>query len=174
MKTIEQRLADHAAWLARGEGAAGRLVEHGDALPGANLTGADLSYAYLTGASLADANLRRANLRRANLRHANLSGVDLHDAHLSCANLTGADLTGAIGITSAGPIGRERRIIYAVDHGDRVMVQAGCRWDTAEAVVAAIESGYSDAPAMRDAYILAVRFMVATLEAQRSTAAEQH
>lgn len=88
-------------------------------------------------------------------------------AVLRWVNLCGADLRGARGITSAGPVGRKRRIIYAVDHGDRVMVQAGCRWDTADAVIEAIKADYADAPAMRDAYVATVRAMVATLEAQR-------
>ena len=161
-KTIEQRLDDHSAWLARGMTGEGQLSEHHNALAGADLRGADLRgadlrWSDLTGAILYDADLTGADLRAADLRGANLGG----------ANLGGAYLFGAHGIVSAGPVGRERRIVYAVDHDDRVMVQAGCRWDTADAVVAAIEDGYADAPAMRDAYVATVRAMVATLEAQR-------
>lgn len=114
--------------------------------------------ARLGGADLRDADLHWSDLRGANLRGANLAG----------ANLAGADIRGAKGIASAGPVGRQGRIVYAVDHGgDRVMVRAGCRWDTAAAVIAAIETDYSEEPTARDAYIAAIRWMVAALEAQR-------
>ena len=159
MSTLTDRLAAHLAWIAssRRVNDPRRLVEHGDALRGAGLRGADLRSADLSGADLSGADLRNADLRSADLSGADLSGADLR----------GADLSYARGIVSAGPVGRMRRIIHAVDRDDRVMVQTGCRWDTADAVIAAIETDYDDAPAMRDAYILAVRAMVATLEAQR-------
>jgi len=141
---IAERLVAHAAWVAAGRPVddSRQLIVHDDAL-------------------------RRADLFGASLIGANLRGADLGGANLGFAALTGANLRGASGITSAGPVGLERRFVYAVDHGDRIMVQAGCRWDTADAVIAAIETDYAPHVAMRDAYVGAVRMMVATLGAAR-------
>jgi len=136
-------------------------------LGGAALHGADLGRANLRGANLRDANLHDANLGFARLSGADLGGADLRSAVLRGANLHGANLIGAVGIASAGPVGRTRRVVYAVDHGDCIMVQAGCRWDTADAVIAAIETDYALHAAMCEAYVSSVRTMVATLGTAR-------
>jgi uncharacterized protein YjbI with pentapeptide repeats len=169
MRDLKTILSNHAAWLADG-------MPAGDGRR-ADLYGAYLRDADLTGANLSDANLHEADLTGADLHDANLTGAYLRDADLHDANLTGAylrdadlhdaNLTGAIGITSRGPVGHEERTIYAVDHGDRVMVQAGCRWQTADEVVTAIERDYADSD-LREPYIAAVREMVAEIEAQRA------
>ena len=87
----------------------------------------------------------RANLRGANLHGANLSGAYLHGANLSGADLSGAylygaNLGGAEGIVSFGPIGKNGRIGYAVQHTDGPMFALGCFWgdlkDTRAAIVA--------------------------------------
>ena len=93
----------------------------------------------------------RANLRGANLRGANLSGADL----------TGANLDGAAGIASIGPVGRQRRMIYAVAHDDGPKVQAGCWWGSVEATIARIEVAYADDHSARDLYVAAVRAVAA-------------
>jgi hypothetical protein len=170
--TITEKLQAHAEWLGRGRTGAGRLVEHGADLIGADLSGADLSGADLIGAHLTGAHLIGANLIGACLHGAHLHGADLIGAHLRGADLSGADLIGAHGIASAGPVGRRRRIIYAVDHGDRVMVQAGCRWDTSDAVLAAIAEDYADDP-LRESYEAAVRWLVLAVEASRSASDNQ-
>jgi hypothetical protein len=184
MRDLETILADHAAWVAdgrpardcrqanlRGANLAGVDLTGANlryaGLRGANLRGANLRCAELPGANLSDAILRNANLRGAILRGANLRGANLRCAHLRYAYLAHTDLRCAIGITSRGPVGIRDRTIYAVDHGDRVMVQAGCRWETADEVIAAIERDYADS-ALRGPYIAAVREMVAELEAQRA------
>ena len=153
MRDLKTIMSNHAAWVTDG-------MPSGDDrradLYGADLRGADLHDAYLYGADLHDVYLRDADLHDA----------DLHDAYLRDADLRDADLTGAIGITSRGPVGLSARTIYAVDHADRVMVQAGCRWDTSDEVIAAIERDYVECD-LRVLYIAAVREMVAELEAQR-------
>jgi hypothetical protein len=116
-------------------------------LSGANLRGANLSGANLFGANLSGANLRGANLSDANLRGADLSDADLSDANLSGANLSGADLRGADlrgaeSIVSFGPVGRERRIGYAVRHNGNAMVQLGCFWGAEDQAFAAIADKY--------------------------------
>jgi hypothetical protein len=68
---------------------------------------------------------------RANLAGANLAG----------ANLAGANLTRAKGIAWAGPVGSEGRTVYAVDHGETVMVQAGCWWGSVDELRARIAPG---------------------------------
>jgi len=149
MKTTAERLADHRAWLVDGmpDDDSRRLVERDANLINADLTGADLRYS----------DLRSADLRSADLRSARLNGAYLHGAYLH----------GARGITSAGPVGREGHMVYAVDRGDCVMVHAGFCWDAADAAITTIKRDYTDAPVMGDAYIATVRAMVATLEAQR-------
>ena len=149
MRDIKTILDGHAAWLA-------------DGAPSGDDRRADLTGATLTGAYLSDANLRDANLRGAIPYDADLTGADL-----TGADLTGAVLRGAIGITSRGPVWHEERTIYAVDHGDRVMIKAGCRWETADEVIAAIERDYVECD-LGVPYIAAVREMVAELEAQRA------
>jgi hypothetical protein len=88
------------------------------------------------------ADLRKANLWRADLRKANLHGADLRKAdlwradlqgvYLQKADLQGVYLQGAKGIIQLGPMPTSGRFIYAVDHVDKVMVQAGCFWGTLE------------------------------------------
>ena len=137
----------------------------------ANLSGANLYRADLTGANLSVANLYGANLRGAdlygsNLRGANLYGADLRGANLTGANLYGADLygsnlRGATGIAAIGPVGRSRRIVYAVAHDDDPMVQAGCWWGSVADTIASIEADYANDLAARDRYIAAVRAVAA-------------
>ena len=123
----------------------------GAVLTGAVLSGADLSGAILHGADLSDAYLSEANLRGANLRGANLRGADL----------SGAVLSGATGIAAIGPVGRQRRLVYAVAHDDGPMIQAGCWWGSVEDTIARIGADYSDDPAARDRYVAAVRAVAA-------------
>ena len=111
---------------------------------------------------------KRAYLSGANLSVADLSGANLSGANLSRANLSGADLSWAVGITSAGPVGVERRIVYAVKHETCVMVQAGCSWATADDTRAKIRERYADSTGReqhRAAYLAAIDFMVAALGA---------
>ena len=102
-------------------------------LSGANLMAADLSGVNLIGAnlrgvSLNGANLNGANLNGANLSGADLTGVNLNGADLNRADLIGTDLNRAHGVAVAGPVGTSARTIYAIDHGWRIMVHAGCWW----------------------------------------------
>jgi hypothetical protein len=141
-----------------------------------NFAYAKLCRVDLIGVDLTGANLRHANLSGANLTGAALSGGGLSGAGLSGANLTGADLYGvdlygvdlyrAVGIVSAGPVGDSKRMLYAVDHGDRIMVQAGCRFASSGEVMAAIEKDYAGSPLLAP-YVSAVRWMVEQLEAER-------
>jgi hypothetical protein len=98
---------------------------------------ADLSGASLRGADLSGADLSWADLSGADLRGANLSEADL-----SGASLREADLSGANQIISFGPVGREKRIGYAVKHGDVCMVKLGCFWGTEAEALTAIEAKY--------------------------------
>ena len=182
--------APHLAWLAsQGHPARYALPDgteavranlhganlHGANLRVANLSGADLSGAYLigadlrgadlSGADLSGANLRVSDLSGANLRVADLSGADLRGANLrgadlSGADLSGADLSGAGGIASIGPVGRQRRMVYAVAH-DGPKVQAGCWWGSVEDTIARIEADYADDHSARDLYVAAVRAVAA-------------
>ncbi len=111
-------------------------------LRGADLYGANLRDANLRGADLSGANLRDADLRDADLRGADLYGADLRDANLGGADLGGANLGGANLVYSFGPIGRERRIGYAVAHADGALVKLGCFWGTEAKALAAIEAKY--------------------------------
>ena len=140
---------------------------HGACLRGANLTGADLSGADLRGADLSDVNLTGAYLSGASLIGANLIGADLRDADLTGANLTSANLRGANGIRSAGPIGAEGRLIYAVSHVDGPRIYAGCFAGTVAEMISAVEERYADGTGReqyRAAYLAAVAF-VATIGA---------
>ena len=103
----------------------------------------------------------RANLSGADLRWANLSGADLRGADLSGADLSRADLSGADGIASIGPVGRQRRMVYAVAHDDGPKVQAGCWWGSVEDTIARIEADYADDHSARDRYVAAVRAVAA-------------
>ena len=147
--------APHLAWLAsQGHPARYALPDGTEAvranLHGANLHGANLRVANLSGADLSGAYLIGADLRGANLRGADLSGADL----------SGADLSGAGGIASIGPVGRQRRMVYAVAH-DGPKVQAGCWWGSVEDTIARIEADYADDHSARDLYVAAVRAVAA-------------
>ena len=157
----------HQRWIASG-GAFGAIA----ALTEADLTDADLAGAILAcvafaGARLAGADLRGADLRDAHMRHADLRGADLRGADIRRAELRGADLRDAKGIASIGPVGRRGRMIYAVDHGDRVMIQAGCRWATADEVRAAVRADYADDP-REVAYLAAIDAIEAIVIAGRA------
>ena len=117
-------------------------------------------YALPDGTEAVRANLHGANLHGANLRVANLSGADLSGAYLIGADLRGADLSGAGGIASIGPVGRQRRMVYAVAH-DGPKVQAGCWWGSVEDTIARIEADYADDHSARDLYVAAVRAVAA-------------
>ena len=111
-------------------------------LRGANLIGAKLDEAYLRGADLSEASLIGANLIGADLSEADLSGAYLSAAKLDGAYLRGAYLRGALSIVSFGPVGKERRIGYAVAHDDGPRVQLGCFWGTLAEACAAIRAQY--------------------------------
>ena len=102
----------------------------------------------------------KADLSRAYLREANLSGAYLREANLSEANLSGADLSGAKSIISFGPIGRERRIGYAVKHRDGLKVKLGCFWGTLDEAAAKIRAKYGE----NSAYENLVRAACAALD----------
>ena len=174
MRDLKEILTDHAAWLADGMpvGDCRRAHLYGATLRGADLRCADLRcadlrYADLHSTDLTGADLTGANLTGANLTSADLTGADLTSAILRNAHLRYAHLTRMVGITTRGPLGRPKRTIYAVDHGDRVMVRAGCRWQAADDVIAAIERDYAECD-LRGPYIAAVQEMVAEIEARRA------
>jgi hypothetical protein len=98
---------------------------------------------------------------RANLHGADLSGANLHGAYLHGAYLHGANLHGATGIATIGPVGRSRRLVYAVAHADGPRIQAGCWWGSVEDTIARIEVDYADDPTARDRYVAAVRVVAA-------------
>ena len=85
-----------------------------------DLSAIDLSGANLSWANLFDANLSGANLFDANLFDANLSGVDLFNTYLSNAK----------NILQFGPMRKSGRLVYAVNHYDKIMILAGCFWGT--------------------------------------------
>lgn len=94
---------------------------------------ADLGFShheFPEGTVAARADLRGAYLREADLMGAYLRGANLSGADLMGADLTGANLSGARGIVSFGPCPGSRRIGYAVQHADCIVVQLGCWWDT--------------------------------------------
>jgi len=138
-------------------------------LSGAWLTYADLTGACLSGVNLSGAGISGACLTRANLGGAYLGGADLTGADLSGARLSGADLSGAIGIRSAGPIGAEGRLIYAVAHAGGPRVYAGCFGGTVAEMISAVEERYADGTGReqyRAAYLAAIAF-VATIGASK-------
>jgi len=134
---------------------------YGADLRDADLYGAVLYGAVLYGADLRDADLCGADLRGAVLYGADLMRADLRGADLREANLSMADLRHARGIASIGPVGRQRRIIYAVAHDDGPRIQAGCWWGSVEDTIVRIEDDYADDHAARDRYIAAVRAVAA-------------
>ena len=69
----------------------------------------------------------------ADLSHADLSVADLSHADLRCtklrkANLMNAYLMGASGIKLALGLGKHKRQVFCVDHGDKIMIKAGPFW----------------------------------------------
>lgn len=134
-------LARHREWVRSGGGKGERAYLTGANLARADLTGANLTVTNLARANLTGANLTVTDLTGANLTGANLAGADLTGANLAWASLAGADLTRAKGIAWAGPVGSEGRTVYAVDHGETVMVQAGCWWGSVDELRARIAPG---------------------------------
>jgi hypothetical protein len=100
---------------------------------------------------------------KANLRGENLHWVNLHGANLSGADLSKVDLHGVKNIVSFGPVGKERRIGYAVQHDDGPRVQLGCFWGTLDEACAAIAEKYGDA----STYEALVRAACAVLGGER-------
>ena len=143
--------APHLAWLTSQGHATRYAVPDGAEAVRANLSAADLSGADLRWANLSGADLSGADLRRADLIGANLRG----------ANLSGADLRWAGGIASIGPVGRQRRMVYAVAHDDGPKVQAGCWFGSVDDTIAKIEADYADDHVARDRYVAAVRAVAA-------------
>jgi len=94
-------------------------------------------------------------------RYAVPDGAEAVRADLRGADLSGANLRGAAGIASIGPVGRQRRMVYAVAHDDGPMVQAGCWWGSVDDTIASIESDYADDHAARERYVAAVRAVAA-------------
>jgi hypothetical protein len=133
----------------------------------------NFAYAKLCRVDLIGVDLTGANLRHAYLSGVDLTGANLRHAYLSGANLYGVDLYRAVGIVSAGPVGDSKRMLYAVDHGDRIMVQAGCRFASSGEVMAAIEKDYAGSPLLAP-YVSAVRWMVEQLEAEREALSDEY
>ena len=119
----------------------------GARLDGARLDGASLAYASLVGARLDGASLAYASLVGARLDGASLDGASLDYARLDGASLDGASLVGARlngargekltlkgqrPVVWFGPIGRDRRTVYAFQTDAGAYVRAGCFWDTME------------------------------------------
>lgn len=127
----------------------------------ADMSGADMSEALMSKANLRGANLRGANLRHVVLTSADLSGANLRGAMLHFAVLSGADLSEVSGIASIGPIGRKRRLLYAVAHDDGPRIQDGYWWGAVDGMIARIRDVYDDDHGARDRYISAVRAVAA-------------
>ena len=131
-------------------------------LSGADLSGADLRGADLSDADLSDADLSRADLRGSDLSGADLSGADLYKANLSDANLYKVELSGAQNITSFGPVGKSRRIGYAVKYDNYIMIQLGCFWDTSDEAIKQVSKKYGE----DSGYVLMIKAACKCLEEQ--------
>jgi hypothetical protein len=118
------------------------LIKLGLAVQWAVRNKADLRGADLHGAVLRWADLRGVNLHGADLHGAILHGADLRRVDLHGADLRGVDLHGAKSIVSFGPVGKERRIGYAVAHHGGPRIQLGCFWGTLDEACAAIAKKY--------------------------------
>ena len=114
----------------------------GSNLSGANLSGANLAGAKIRCSSFVGAELRGANFIYADLFSANFSFADFAGANLACTNLMGSKIEHAEGIINFGPIGEIRRICYAVDHGDKVMVKLGWFWGPSDEALAKVSDKY--------------------------------
>lgn len=90
--------------------------------------------------------------------------VDFSGSDLSKANLRGANLRGAKGIVSCGPVGNIGRIIYGVNHGDHVMVRAGCFWGDIEAFREAVLKKYPEGSKGRKQYLTCIPLLESVLE----------
>jgi hypothetical protein len=145
-KELTKILESHRRWIysAGKEGARADLT--GADLTGANLRKVNLYGAILYKANLRDADLRGANLAVANLRKADLAGADLRGADLCEAYLRKADLYGAINILSLGPIGSRGDFLYAVNHGDKIMIKTGCFWGYLEEFAKKVQEKHGDNP----------------------------
>jgi uncharacterized protein YjbI with pentapeptide repeats len=94
---IQERLAQHAKWIASGGNTGERAIFaglelSGRSFAGANLAAADLGAATLVGANLSNAMLAAVNLKGANLLNANLRGADIRGADLTDTNMRSAIL----------------------------------------------------------------------------------
>lgn len=96
--------------------------------------GVNFYRAKLNRVSLDGSLLDGASLISASLISASLDEASLDEASLYRANLDGVNLSEAKEIIQFGPMNSSGRIAYAVNHGDRVMIKAGCFWDTTEAL----------------------------------------
>jgi uncharacterized protein YjbI with pentapeptide repeats len=113
--------------------------ECADDAPHSVKLGLAVQWAVRNKANLHGADLHEADLHEANLHGANLRGTDLHEADLHEANLHGAK-----SIVSFGPVGKERRIGYAVSHNDGPRIQLGCFWGTLDEACVAIAKKYGE------------------------------
>ena len=104
----------------------------GARLDGARLDGASLAYASLVGARLDGASLDGASLDYARLDGASLDGASLVGARLNGARGEKLTLKGQRPVVWFGPIGRDRRTVYAFQTDAGAYVRAGCFWDTME------------------------------------------
>ena len=127
-----------------------------------DLRGANLRYTDLYKADLTFADLSGANLYKANLSRADLSGADLYKANLSDANLYKVELSGAQNITSFGPVGKSRRIGYAVKYDNYIMIQLGCFWDTSDEAIKQVSEKYGE----DSGYVLMIKGACKCLEEQ--------
>lgn len=128
-----------------------------------DLYGADLSGAYLVGvrlynAYMSSANLTKANLNLASLYGSTLTGADFTGANIKNTVLERTILTKAIGILRIGPIGSEGRTIYAVNHVDKIMIQAGCFYGDIDEFIEAVIKKHTGT-CYRGAYVAAIQFI---------------
>ena len=69
-----------------------------------------------------------SNFSKTNLSESDFSRSNFFGANLYATTLQGAILRGAKSIIRFGPVGNYGRTGYAVDHGNKIMVQLGCFW----------------------------------------------
>ena len=62
--------------------------------------------------------------------NANLAGANLISADLSGEDLFNTYLYDAKNVLQFGPMSKSGRLVYAVNHGDKIMILAGCFWGT--------------------------------------------
>lgn len=112
----------------------------------------------LQGVNLQGVNLQAAYLYRAYLEGVNLRGANLYRADLQGAYLEGAKLEGAKNITLIGPVGQERRIVYAVRHDPCLMVKAGRFWGTVDELEQRVKEKY-EGTKWEDEYLDAIKWL---------------